>query len=210
MENIVVAVFPVESEAYQAFSKIKDGTTELCGYLVSQKAIVKKVGNHVQLEDVFDTGIKTSNDTIAGGLIGALIGILGGPLGILLGGGIGTLIGSSIDLDDIDTNNSMIERVSCILSDGDTALIAFVQEDNTMYFDNVLNAFQDVSITRWDAAVLEQEIETARVLQEEFEKTAKKELREKKSQERKRKVEERRAKIKNDFAQLKENRHDKS
>ena len=42
MENIVVAVFPVESEAYQAFSKIKDGTTELSGYLVSQMAIVKK------------------------------------------------------------------------------------------------------------------------------------------------------------------------
>ncbi len=95
-------------------------------------------------------------------------------MGILLGGGIGTLIGSSIDLGDIDTNNSMIERVSCILCDGDTALIAFVQEDNTMYFDNVLNTFQDVSITRWDAAILEQEIETARVLQEEFEKQQKK------------------------------------
>ena len=148
MENVVVAVFPVESEAYQAFSRIKDGTTELSGYLVSQMAIVKKMGNNVQLEDEFDTGMKTSDDTISGGLIGALIGILGGPLGILLGGGIGTLIGSSIDLGDIDTNNSMIERVSCILCDGDTALIAFVQEDNTMYFDNVLNTFQDVSITR--------------------------------------------------------------
>ncbi len=42
MENVVVAVFPVESEAYQAFSRIKDGTTELSGYLVSQMAIVKK------------------------------------------------------------------------------------------------------------------------------------------------------------------------
>ena len=41
MENVVVAVFPVESEAYQAFSRIKDGTTELSGYLVSQMAIVK-------------------------------------------------------------------------------------------------------------------------------------------------------------------------
>ena len=206
MENIVVAVFPVESEAYQAFSKIKDGTTELSGYLVSQMAIVKKMGNNVQLEDAFDTGRETSDDTIAGGLIGALIG---GPLGILLGGGIGTLIGSSIDLGDIDTNNSMIERVSCILSDGDTALIAFVQEDNTMYFDNVLNTFQDVSITRWDAAILEQEIETARVLEKEFAKTAKKELREKKSQERKMKAEERRAKMKHEFEQLKEKKHNK-
>ena len=198
MENVVVAVFPVESEAYQAFSRIKDGTTELSGYLVSQMAIVKKMGNNVQLEDEFDTGMKTSDDTINGGLIGALIGILGGPLGILLGGGIGTLIGSSIDLGDIDTNNSMIERVSCILCDGDTALIAFVQEDNTMYFDNVLNTFQDVSITRWDAAILE-----------EFEKTAKKELREKKSQERKMKAEERRAKMKHEFEQLKEKKHNK-
>ena len=49
MENVVVAVFPVESEAYQAFSRIKDGTTELSGYLVSQMAIVKKMGNNVQL-----------------------------------------------------------------------------------------------------------------------------------------------------------------
>ena len=55
MENVVVAVFPVESEAYQAFSRIKDGTTELSGYLVSQMAIVKKMGNNVQLEDEFDT-----------------------------------------------------------------------------------------------------------------------------------------------------------
>ena len=99
----------------------------------------------------------------------------------------------------------MIERVSCILCDGDTALIAFVQEDNTMYFDNVLNTFQDVSITRWDAAILEQEIETARVLQEEFEKTAKKELREKKSQERKMKSRRKtRQKMKHEFEQLKE------
>ncbi len=209
MENIVVAVFPVESEAYQAFSKIKDGTTELSGYFVSQMAIVKKIGNNVKLEDAFDTGRETSNDTIAGGLIGALIGILGGPLGILLGGGIGTLIGSSIDLDDIDTNNSMIERVSHILSNGDTALIAFVQEDNTMYFDNILNAYQNVSITRWDAAMLEQEIETARLLEEEFEKTAKKELREKKSQERKMKAEERRAKMKSEFEQLRKKIHNK-
>ena len=157
MENIVVAVFPVESEAYQAFSKIKDGTTELSGYLVSQMVIVKKIGNNVQLEDAFDTGRDTSDDTVAGGLIGALIGIIGGPLGILLGGGIGTLIGSSIDLGDIDTSNSMIERVSRILCDRDTALIAFVQEDNTLYFDNILNTFQNVSITRYESSKLKME-----------------------------------------------------
>ena len=209
MENIVVAVFPVESEAYQAFSKIKDGTTELSGYLVSQMVIVKKIGNNVQLEDAFDTGRDTSDDTVAGGLIGALIGIIGGPLGILLGGGIGTLIGSSIDLGDIDTSNSMIERVSRILCDRDTALIAFVQEDNTLYFDNILNTFQNVSITRWDAESVEQEIETAHALEKEFAKTAKKELREKKSQERKIKAEERRAKRKHEFEKLKEKKNDK-
>ena len=78
-----------------------------------------------------------------------------------------------------------------------------------VYKRQVLNTFQDVSITRWDAAILEQEIETARVLQEEFEKTAKKELREKKSQERKMKAEERRAKMKHEFEQLKEKKHNK-
>ena len=137
MENIIVAVFPVESQAYQAFSKIKEETGQLSGYLVSQMAIVEKTGNHVRMLDSFDTGMETANDTISGGLIGAVIGILGGPLGVLLGGGLGTLIGGSIDLEDIETNDSMIERVSRTLSDGDTALIAFVQEDNPMYFDNL-------------------------------------------------------------------------
>ena len=61
----------------------------------------------------------------------------------------------------------------------------------------------------WDAAILEQEIETARVLEKEFAKTAKKELREKKSQERKMKAEERRAKMKHEFEQLKEKKHNK-
>ena len=78
-----------------------------------------------------------------------------------------------------------------------------------MYFDNILNAYQNVSITRWDAAMLEQEIETARLLEEEFEKTAKKELREKKSQERKMKAEERRAKMKSEFEQLRKKIHNK-
>ena len=62
MENVVVAVFPVESEAYQAFSRIKDGTTELSGYLVSQMAIVKKMGNNA-IKALVDSGYLSDSRT---------------------------------------------------------------------------------------------------------------------------------------------------
>ncbi len=210
MENIVVAVFPVESQVYQAFSKIKDGNTPMAGYFVSQMAIVQRTGFQLQTKDSYDTGIDTTNDTFAGGLLGALFGVLGGPVGILLGGSIGTLIGGSIDLDDANTNDTMIQKVSHTLANGETALVAFVQEQDDRYFDDMLHTFTDVTITRWDAAVLEQEIETARELEAEFERNTRKLLRKEKAQEHKAKIEERRTKIKDDFSKLKEKIHNKA
>lgn len=203
MEHVIVAVFSVESETFQAFSKCKEHLGS-SGYLISQMVIVKKINNTLKIQESFDTGIETQNDTIAGGLIGALVGVLGGPLGILLGGSIGSLIGSSFDMSDAKTNASMIEIVSHSLADGETAFIALVQEDEPLSFDNILKGFQNVSVTRWDAAVLQQEIETARMLEKELEKKARNELREKKTEERKQKIEEYRAKVKKDFADLKE------
>ena len=41
-----------------------------------------------------------SNDTLKGGILGAVIGLLGGPIGAFLGGISGSLIGKSRDEDE--------------------------------------------------------------------------------------------------------------
>ena len=56
MDSIIMAVFPVESEAYQAFSELKRDPAEE-SYLVSQAVLVKKEGKDLKTCETFDTGI---------------------------------------------------------------------------------------------------------------------------------------------------------
>ena len=83
-ENLVLANYKVESEAYQALSELKRETTN-ANYTISQAVIVKKDNGKLSVMDGFVNGATTGDDTMTGGLIGSLVGILGGPLGILLG-----------------------------------------------------------------------------------------------------------------------------
>ena len=99
MENIVVAMFQVESEAYQAFSGFKRDYANST-YTISQMVLVKKENGTLTAGDSFDSGVKTSNDTILGGLLGGFIGLLGGPIGMLLGGSMGVLLGGTVDTCD--------------------------------------------------------------------------------------------------------------
>ena len=201
MESIITAVFSVESEAYQAITELRNRavTDE---YAVLQAALIKKENGQIVPCDGYDTGINTTDDTLAGGLIGGLVGILGGPLGILLGGAWGSLIGSTIDAGDAADSLSLIEAVSSKLEDGETALIALVSEESSAAFDNALSKF-NVRIERRDAAVVAQEVEDARELEEEMQKEARRKMREAKKAEKKEKIEEKRAKVKADIEAFK-------
>ena len=56
-KNVIVAVFQVESEGYQALSELRQ---EAAGesYIVSAAALVKKTGDKCFYLDGFDTGLK--------------------------------------------------------------------------------------------------------------------------------------------------------
>ena len=69
-KNVVVAVFKVESEGYQALSELRQAASGDT-YLVSAAALVKKTGNACFYLDGFDTGAHTANDAAVGGLIGS-------------------------------------------------------------------------------------------------------------------------------------------
>lgn len=201
MLNIVATIFEAESEGYQAITTLARepifGETSIL-----QMALIKRQGSGINLLDSFDSGIHTTNDTLMGGLIGALVGVLGGPLGMLLMGSYGALAGSIIDAGDALDSATVMEKVAGKLQDEDVALIALVEEADEALLDGRLSAFK-VEILRYDAAVIADEVEEAREMEQEMERQARQQLRDTKKAERKSRVEEKRAKLSADFQAFK-------
>ena len=125
----------------------------------------------------------------------------------MLGGSVGSLIGSSID-DDVNKSISLIENVSNNLGEGNVAIIMLVQENNKEALDLNFSKYK-VKTIRKDAAVVLEEIEMAKKIEEEMKKEAKKKLCESKKLENKQKIEEKRKAMKADFEAFKQKKLNK-
>ena len=170
MENIVVSIFRVESEAFQAFSELKQfGQTE--NTKIAQASIVKNEDGIIKVKDSFDLMDSFGSDYFEGGLIGSLIGILGGPLGVLFGFVAGGTIGAFIDLDkDLNKEfdkSALITTVSEKLTNGEVAIIALVQEKDESVLNAIFEKYQTI-IARWDVATVAAEVESALQIQEDL------------------------------------------
>lgn len=201
MENVVMVLFNVESEAYQAFAELKRKLVNSV-YTISQMALVKKQNGRIVPCESIDSGADTMDDTAIGGLVGGLAGILGGPIGMLLGGSIGLLVGSIKDADDADKNLSMFECISEKMLDEQVGLIALIQETEESCFDSNITKFQ-AEILRWDAAVIAAEVEEAQKLEKEMQRTARERMRVQKKEEFKQELEEKRSKLHAEFEAFK-------
>ena len=186
MQNVIVGLFEVESEGFQAITELKQNPGDDKSF-ISQAALLKKDAGQVKVLDSFDTGVTTSDDMALGGLMGMCVGILGGPIGMLL--------------DAID-NASMIEQIAGKLEDGAVALIGLTDEEDENILDEKLSKYKTV-IARFDAAVVAQEVDAAREMQAEMERQALEKLRKQKTDEFKSKVEAHRDKMKAHFEELK-------
>ena len=198
-ENIVIATYEVESEAYQALSEIKHETTN-ANYTISQAVIVKKENGQLNMRDGFGSGLVT-DDTWKGGLIGSLVGILGGPIGILLGGSVGMMIGGAVDANDAANHISLLERAGECIAEGKTAMLLLAQEDYETALTAKLNSFH-VTITRMDAAEVAAELEHAREVEKQLAKDARAKLRAERSESFKATVDQKRNELKNWFSGL--------
>ncbi len=201
MQNILATIFNVESEGFQAITTLSKKAVAN-DYAIMEMALVKKEGSNLTVCDSFSSGIATTDDTAAGGLIGSLIGILGGPIGVLLGGTAGMLTGSMIDAKDASDSASMLEMAATKIQDGETALIILADETNEAGLDSEIGKFDSVTM-RFDAAVIAAEVEEATKMQKEIERQARQKLREQKKEDHKKKIEEYRAKLSADFEELK-------
>jgi len=159
MENIIIAAFTVESEAYQAFSELK--RDPVCKQsLILQAILVKKQNDRLEVSDVFDVRTESRIDTRTGGLIGACLGILGGPVGLLIGTGVGALAGAGAETVNLMKKQSILESVSTDIGDNTVALLMLVQETDNTVIDTKLNKYA-VTITRYDAAEVEADVDDA-------------------------------------------------
>ena len=198
MENIVVSIFRVESEAFQAFSELKQfGQTE--NTKLAQVSIVKAEDGIIKVKDSFDLMNSLGSDYFDGGLIGSLIGILGGPLGVLFGFVAGGTIGASISLDKELAKSALITTVSEKLTNGEVAIIALVQENDESVLNAIFEKYQ-VDIARWDVATVAAEIESALKIQEDLEHQAKARLIADKKEARREKFDKLKASIKEKFS----------
>ena len=202
MENVVTAIFDVESEAYQAFAELRQKPFGE-GYVLAEAALLKREGDAIVLADSFDAAAITSDDTSAGIVIGALVGILGGPLGVLLGAGAGALIGSRRDAVDTVNSLSLVEVAASKLFDGEVAIISLVQEEEPA-FDAAFAKYEKVTVIRHFAVDVMEEVELARQVVVDIANQAKEQMRADRKAAKKEKREERKAKIKAKFAALKE------
>jgi len=196
-QNIIVGLFEVESEAFQALTELKQNPGSELSYLTAA-ALVKKENGIVRTLDSFDTGSHTTDDMAIGGLVGALIGVLGGPIGVLLGGSYGALVGSVVDTDDALYGVSLFEQTAAKMDDGDIAIIGLAFEENEAILDQKLGKFKTV-IARFDAATVAAEVEEAQMLADEMARQARKVLRDEKKEARKEKRAEKKAKLSADW-----------
>ena len=202
MYNIIAAIFDVESEGYQAMTTLSK-TPIIEETSILQMALVKRENGAIKVCDSYDSGIHTTDDMLLGGLLGGLIGILGGPMGVLLMGSYGTLAGSLVDTGDALDSATVMERVADKLVDGEVALVMLAEEINEDEIDSKLKGYK-ITIARFDAAVVAEEVEQAEEAQKEMERQARKELRAAKKEERKDKREAKKAEISASFAAFKE------
>ena len=203
MENVVTTIFAVESEAYKAFSEIRNVPFG-AGYTVAEAALVKHEGDSISMIDSFDTTGHASDDTAAGMLVGSILGILGGPIGVLLGAGAGALVGSAFDSDDVDDSLSALEVTAAKLLEGDVAIIALVQEDEPAY-DAAFEGYETITI-RYFAVDIADEVDAARETEAVTAVQLREQLRSNRKAERQAKRDERTQKMRDRFADAKAKR----
>ena len=201
MENVVTAIFDVESEAYKAFAEIRQQPFGE-GYSVAEASLLKREGDAITVADVFDASGVTSDDTAAGVVIGSLVGILGGPLGVILGASAGALIGSAYDSADAVDSASMLEITAAKLYDGEVAIVALVQEDEPA-FDAAFEGYKTTIVRHFAVDVID-EVDRAREATAEFENQLREDLRAERKAEKAEKREARKEKVKARFDSIKE------
>lgn len=153
--NVVITVFEVESEAYQAFNQLKRESTGK-GYSVVEATLLKNKANTIDVIDAY--GIAPADSGTASGIvIGSLVGILGGPIGVILGAATGAWAGSISDSGRAIDEASLVAVIASKIFEGEIAIAALVTEEEPAF--DTLFADYKTTIARYDAADIADDVD---------------------------------------------------
>lgn len=201
MNNVILNIFDVESEAFQSFNELKNfKQTE--NTKIAQIALVQNVEGRITVKDFYDFVDSANEEAFEGTLIGALIGIIGGPLGMLFGASLGGLEGLTIGTSVDTTEASLVQYIANKLSPNETAIIALVEEKDEKVINALFSKYK-TQIIRWEAERVADDIVAAIKVQENLYHQAQVELKAERKKERTQKVQEFKDRIKKEFATLK-------
>ena len=190
--NVVITIFDVESEAFKAFTELRQKTAGE-GYSAPEAVLIKNSNNTIEVCDGY--GVDAADTGTASGiLIGSLVGLLGGPIGVILGAAVGGMAGSAADDNRAIDTASVVAVVASKIYEGEIAIAALVQEEEPA-FDA---AFADYKTTmiRYDAADIADDVDRLYELGAEISNQVLQEVKADRKEERAEHREERRAKMK--------------
>jgi len=202
MNNVLSAIFNIESEGFQAFTEIQDSLNNE-QFFVPQMALVKYQDGKLKTLNSYESPALEDGKAFGGGLFGSLLGILGGPIGMLLCGTTGAAIGYASSCSDSEDVASLLDNVTAKLDDGNVAIVALVQEENESALDALLSKF-DVQIIRRNAAFVAEEVIEAKEMEKELQKQLRAEVRARKKAETTEAIQQKWDNIKADFEAFKD------
>ena len=164
MNNVILNIFDVESEAFQSFNELKNfKQTE--NTKIAQIALVQNVEGRITVKDFYNFVDSANEEALKGTLIGALIGIIGGPLGMLFGASLGGLGGLTIGTSVDTTEASLVQYIANKLPPNETAIIALVEEKDEEVINALFSKYK-TQIIRWEAERVADDIVAAIKVQE--------------------------------------------
>ena len=176
-ENVLVVTFgedlSKDTNAYQALTDLKQLDSQDQIKIADAAVVTRDLDGRVEVKS--EVGNEPYAGTASGGVIGLLVGILGGPLGILLGGSAGLLVGSLVDMDDVETTESVLADISKQVHPSRTAVLAQVTEQSPDVIDAAM-ARLGGEVMRRPVLEVEEEIAAAEEAQRKAKKEARKEL----------------------------------
>ena len=195
--NVVITIFDVESEAFQAFNELR-GKCAGEGYIAPEAALIKNNAGAIQVLDAFGYGDPNAGEA-KGIVIGSLVGVLGGPVGVILGAATGAWAGAVSDSNRALDSASVVAVVASKVFEGEIAICALVQEEEPA-FDAAFDAYK-TTIVRYDAADIADDVDRLYDLGAEISNQVMQEVKADRKEERAGKREARRARMKEQFAE---------
>ncbi len=137
-ENFVVITFPSQDEAIKASHNIQDLAVR--GDIELKYSVMLKKNNEGKVE-ILKKETKNGTESWTGMFIGMLVGLFFGPLGFLISTLAGTAIGAGVDSSHEKFNDNFVNKVKEKLDEGDTAIVANINEQSDVFIDDAMKDF---------------------------------------------------------------------